>query len=87
MDKMFLPVILEENFEAFRRLKILYFPDTYAFWLQSHRQRLSEYGCNYDIVEIPINPDQFTWFIQEYGKAANTGSLVDCAIYFGELKK
>ena len=79
MDAMFLPVIEEKDFEAFSRLEIRDFPPSYAEAKQRHINRLAYHGATHRIVEVHVDPDQFSRFVDARRKTYNLGALLDFA--------
>ena len=76
MDTIFLPLIAQDDFESFLRLKISGFPADYATVRQRHLNRLAHYGSTYRVVEVHVDPDEFSRFVSDRAKANDIGSLL-----------
>ena len=62
-DNIYLPVIRESDYEAFRSIMHNELPPAYNAWLQRHADRIAHYEKSHRIVEIEINPDDFAAFL------------------------
>jgi hypothetical protein len=87
MDEMFLPLISENDYEAFRCVMHAQIPTTFDEWHQYHTARLTEYGKMYRIIQINVNPDEFANFISSRGMPANGRSLLVFAEYVWKGKQ
>jgi hypothetical protein len=77
-----LPVISAPDFEAFRKVMKGDLPDAYDKWLKLSAKWREEYGgINGNIVEVDMDPDEFSRFVTAEGRRPDMNAL----LIFSEL--
>lgn len=71
-DAEFLPVIIRQQYELFRKLPQSDLPNTYDEWLNLHTNIKRERGqMGFNIREVQIDPHQFAEYCRSRGIAAD----------------
>ncbi len=75
-----LPVIAEDDYEAFREI-IPELPDNYADWLKLHEVEKSERSKINPVQEVPVRPDEFVAYCDYIGAKPSEEALLSFAHY------
>ena len=76
MVTTYLPIILKEDYEAFQRILHPNLPDTHNEWFYLHAKERADYeGRRHTVIEVEVNPNEFTGFLNARGDKANLHTL------------
>jgi hypothetical protein len=84
MEKIYLPVIAEEDYEAFRSIMHSELPPSYSEWRERHATRVAYWSKTHQIVEVDVKPTGFGEFIHKNGRAGDQRALIDFAARMSE---
>ena len=87
MDEIFLPVIAEADFEAFRALLKDEIASTYDGWLKSHKERVQHWREKGRVIEVKANPDEFRRFCLSKTIPNDSNSLLKFIAAIGKADK
>jgi hypothetical protein len=87
VDEIFLPVIAESDFEAFRALLKGEIAPTYDGWTKSHQERVHYWSTQLGVIEVKAAPDEFRRFCLSEAIPYDGNSLLKFAAAIGKAKK
>jgi hypothetical protein len=77
-DSYELPIISQNDYDAFRRIPTRDLPDTYNEWLKMLAERKLEHArLGYRIIEVKVNPHEFARYLTTAGQPGNLKTLAD----------
>lgn len=80
MGKVYLAVIIQDDFESFRKLLHPNFPDTYDEWRNLRAKWHKNHRTEGDtILDVNIKPDEFIRFLNATGKGYDLQCLLTLA--------
>lgn len=85
-ERLYLPRITPQDFEAFRKIMKAEIAPTFHEWAERHRERIAMYGSQCSVVEISVDPNEFTRFCQEKTLPYNGQSLLVFAETIGKAQ-
>lgn len=85
MEPLYFPVIIDDDYEAFRRIMHDELAPTYNEWRKRHADRVKYWSAeNKTIIEVQVKPDDFAAYLGAGGYGADMNRLYVFAELLGK---
>jgi hypothetical protein len=75
MDCVYLPIIAEDDFKAFRDVLRGELPPTYSEWLQREANRVAHWRDTHEIIRVNVKASDFTAYLRAGGHGHDLNRL------------